>query len=453
MYYFLYWYHRLIHTDIFLRGYVGVSNNLKRRDWQHRNRNENPHLTSAFAAYDDIVCDVIMGDTEADCYDMENYFRPRENIGWNIAIGGGKPPDFGPIWASMSNEERAEHSAIISAWHASMTDEERAEYCAKMLAAWTDERRAEYGAKMLVYYASMTDEERAEHGVKVSAGWSSMSDERRTEACANMTAAWTDERRAEHGAKVSARWTSMTDEERAEYGAKVSARWASMTDEEHAEWGAEVSARWASMTDEEHAEWGARVSARHASMTDEERAEYGAQRRRSAYKYLLIDNDCKAFHVDNINQFCRDNALSITNMNLVAAGKRNHHKGFRVIRWPKDETFSMSLDLLLERHYPETCEPELAGPLPSPQRLIKKHLIEMLVLVCEGDPKQCSIEAGCGQLLPRSAFHKNGSKKDGLASQCKQCAALRKARPEVRELRSPMEPIVQSRVDLTSALD
>jgi len=93
MLHYVYWLRIPAHTDMFTEGYIGITSNPKERFSTHRHRQKNPHLANAFAKYgDDITMQILMEDTEYDCLDVENCFRPTERIGWNILAGGGKPP-------------------------------------------------------------------------------------------------------------------------------------------------------------------------------------------------------------------------------------------------------------------------------------------------------------------------------------------------------------------------
>lgn len=74
-------------------GYVGVSKNPNSRYEHHRNRSENPHLRNAINLYKDyIIYDIILQGEESHCYEVEAALRPEKNIGWNINVGGSKPP-------------------------------------------------------------------------------------------------------------------------------------------------------------------------------------------------------------------------------------------------------------------------------------------------------------------------------------------------------------------------
>lgn len=72
-------------TDTML-GYIGVTGDLSKRKWKHRNDPVN-HLT-AEAVSNGVVFTVIYRGTEKECLDIEKVLRPDTNIGWNIRTGG-----------------------------------------------------------------------------------------------------------------------------------------------------------------------------------------------------------------------------------------------------------------------------------------------------------------------------------------------------------------------------
>lgn len=94
---FVYWIHNPQMTDPSTQGYVGVTNNLKRRITNHLSklRNEhhdNQHFQRAFNLDDDLVVDILFEGDEEQCYLLEHQLRPKQNVGWNINVGGTKPP-------------------------------------------------------------------------------------------------------------------------------------------------------------------------------------------------------------------------------------------------------------------------------------------------------------------------------------------------------------------------
>jgi hypothetical protein len=95
---YLYWIHLPEHTDCKTEGYIGVSNNPKKRFYDHnnasKNRNDkNPHFGRVLKKHKDkIIQTILLNDTEENCYKQEEILRPEKNIGWNANKGGIKPP-------------------------------------------------------------------------------------------------------------------------------------------------------------------------------------------------------------------------------------------------------------------------------------------------------------------------------------------------------------------------
>jgi len=96
----VYWIRLPKHTDMFTQGYIGVSKNVKTRwksghQWQVKNnKHPNIRLTNAINehGWDNLVKEVILIADSDYCHNIEQKLRPSEEIGWNLAIGGGKPP-------------------------------------------------------------------------------------------------------------------------------------------------------------------------------------------------------------------------------------------------------------------------------------------------------------------------------------------------------------------------
>lgn len=96
----VYWIRAPHHSDMMVEGYVGVSKNAGKRwayghGWAHKNgRHDNPRFSNAITKYgwDALIKTVIVVADENYCYDLERKLRSAEGIGWNIAIGGCKPP-------------------------------------------------------------------------------------------------------------------------------------------------------------------------------------------------------------------------------------------------------------------------------------------------------------------------------------------------------------------------
>ena len=90
----VYWIRCQDHTDMTSQGYIGVSKNADRRFIEHSRSKENRHLKFAIQKYgwDNLVKTQILIAEEDYCLDIERKLRPADGIGWNIVVGGGKPP-------------------------------------------------------------------------------------------------------------------------------------------------------------------------------------------------------------------------------------------------------------------------------------------------------------------------------------------------------------------------
>lgn len=96
----VYWIRANHHSDMMSDGYIGVSKNAHKRwlyghKWAHyKGCHENPLFANAISKYgwDNLVKTVIVVANSDYCYDLERTLRPTNKIGWNIAIGGDKPP-------------------------------------------------------------------------------------------------------------------------------------------------------------------------------------------------------------------------------------------------------------------------------------------------------------------------------------------------------------------------
>lgn len=91
---YVYWLHLLEHVDILSQGYIGVSKRPKRRLYEHKTASENVHLQRAFEKYNEKVkITVLLEASDQYCYEIEKKLRPKDHIGWNIQLGGDRPPD------------------------------------------------------------------------------------------------------------------------------------------------------------------------------------------------------------------------------------------------------------------------------------------------------------------------------------------------------------------------
>jgi group I intron endonuclease len=90
----VYWIHNPEHTDMFTQGYIGITKNIAKRFEEHKNRPSNTHLKNAINKYgwDNLVKEVILVADKAYCLMIEIKLRANNQIGWNVAKGGGNPP-------------------------------------------------------------------------------------------------------------------------------------------------------------------------------------------------------------------------------------------------------------------------------------------------------------------------------------------------------------------------
>lgn len=91
--YNIYWYKLPEHTDIMTQGYVGITNNITRRKQEHKRNSTkaNTHFYKAICkyGYDNLEFNTInTGLTLKEASELEAYYRPNSQIGWNESIGG-----------------------------------------------------------------------------------------------------------------------------------------------------------------------------------------------------------------------------------------------------------------------------------------------------------------------------------------------------------------------------
>jgi len=87
----VYWLKYLEHNDPYSQGYIGISTNFNSRKWAHENGKSGNHIYNRInngAAFEIMhECDTV-----EEAVFLEERYRPDENIGWNLARGGGLPP-------------------------------------------------------------------------------------------------------------------------------------------------------------------------------------------------------------------------------------------------------------------------------------------------------------------------------------------------------------------------
>lgn len=96
--YLVYWYHLKEHTNPHLEGYVGVTiqNGIRYNCHKNGRSGGSKILNQAFKKYGEqnIIQDILHTvEFKKEAYELENAYRPKQFIGWNLAIGGGLPPD------------------------------------------------------------------------------------------------------------------------------------------------------------------------------------------------------------------------------------------------------------------------------------------------------------------------------------------------------------------------
>jgi group I intron endonuclease len=118
---------------MFSQGYVGVSNNTRKRWNDHRTTTQNNHLKNAMNKYgwENLVKKVIVVADRNYCLDIEKQLRPSNRIGWNIVMGGGKPPSaLGKKFVRSEEYKQKQRLAKIgkSSWNKGLklTEEQKA---------------------------------------------------------------------------------------------------------------------------------------------------------------------------------------------------------------------------------------------------------------------------------------------------------------------------------------
>lgn len=91
----VYWIRHPDHTDIFSQGYVGVTSRYEKRLQEHSHVTQNRYLRNAINKYgwESLVKEQIVLAAEDYCLEVERKLRPKDCIGWNLVVGGGKPPN------------------------------------------------------------------------------------------------------------------------------------------------------------------------------------------------------------------------------------------------------------------------------------------------------------------------------------------------------------------------
>lgn len=89
--YCIYWIHLPEHDDIHFQGYVGITSDFKRRMQAHIDNKKEYHFKNAINKYGwkNLVIEIIQENlTLREVLELEEKYRPIQNIGWNSQKGG-----------------------------------------------------------------------------------------------------------------------------------------------------------------------------------------------------------------------------------------------------------------------------------------------------------------------------------------------------------------------------
>ncbi len=123
---YLYWYKLPNHTCPITQGYIGITNDIKRRKLQHKYQSNPKNLSyidthfyravNAYGGLDALVFEILHEGTFEEICKLENNYRPQLNIGWNVAVGG-EMPGAVSIFKGVTDRWNEEQKANISKHH------------------------------------------------------------------------------------------------------------------------------------------------------------------------------------------------------------------------------------------------------------------------------------------------------------------------------------------------
>lgn len=114
---FVYWIRLENHTDPYSEGYVGITTKkyVSQRYHDHiqavrRGADHCPILARAIRKYGEssLTLETLFQGTLEDCLSLENKYRPKERVGWNVAIGG-QPTRKGVTVPELQAKKHSEH--------------------------------------------------------------------------------------------------------------------------------------------------------------------------------------------------------------------------------------------------------------------------------------------------------------------------------------------------------
>lgn len=110
----VYWIRHPDHTDLFTQGYIGFTSVLPRKRWNcHKHiakkNKANYPICNAIRKYgDELIFKILVIGEREYCLDLEKKLRPKNEIGWNLGIGGEAPS----LGRKATQAERDYHSKI-----------------------------------------------------------------------------------------------------------------------------------------------------------------------------------------------------------------------------------------------------------------------------------------------------------------------------------------------------
>lgn len=116
----VYWIHYKDHDDPYTEGYIGVTNNLENRIYQHTSKHSKCHHVKNRIENGAVFTVLHHVDSIDDALKLEMKYRPDDNIGWNICKGGGYPPKVLSEWLDtnkLKGDDRTEAQKAASKAH------------------------------------------------------------------------------------------------------------------------------------------------------------------------------------------------------------------------------------------------------------------------------------------------------------------------------------------------